>query len=135
MSYLLDSNIVIASLNGHSGILARLSRLGPEDIVLCSPVLAELEYGARLSARAQENLRKLDDLIEQTRFISFGLDSARLFGRLKAQLRRQGITKTDFDLAMAAMALCSDLTLVSDDHAFHDGSIAGLAIENWLDGS
>lgn len=45
MSYLLDSNIIIAGLNGDPLVLARLSELSPDAVILCAPVLGELQYG------------------------------------------------------------------------------------------
>ncbi len=132
MSYLPDSNIIIAGLNGDSAVLARLDKLSPDEVILSAPVLAELEFGAQLSARQDENLKRLKILILNTRFEPFDFQAARLFGELKASLKRRGINKTDFDLAIAAMAIEQSAILVSEDHAFHDGSIPGLQVENWL---
>ncbi|MCP3963630.1 MAG: type II toxin-antitoxin system VapC family toxin [bacterium] len=133
MIYLLDANTVIARLNGDLRVATQLKRLKTEDVALCSPVLAELEYGAWYSQRREENLEKLHRLASGMRFEPFGFGASRHFGRLKATLRRQGINKTDFDLAIAAIALDLGAIVVSDDHAFHDGSIEDLQVENWLD--
>jgi len=56
LTYVLDTNIFIAGLNGNVAVLRRLDALNPEDIVLCAPVLAELEYGACFSVRKETNL-------------------------------------------------------------------------------
>jgi predicted nucleotidyltransferase len=45
LTYVLDTNIFIAALNGSVWVLRRLDALSPEEVVLCAPVLAELEYG------------------------------------------------------------------------------------------
>lgn len=130
--HVLDSNIVIASLNGNPAVLRRLGDLAFDDAILCAPVLAELEYGACLSARKQENLSKIRALANRMRFHPFDASAAQLYGELKAALRLRGLAKSEFDLSIAAIALDLRATLVSDDHAFHDGSIEGLAVENWL---
>ena len=122
MSYVLDTNTFIARLNGNAYIASRLRGLETNDVILCAPVLAELQYGACYSARRSSNLERLHRLAQ-------GL---RRYGELKASLRRQGVTKSDFDLSIAALALDLGAILVSDDHAFFDGSIPGLQAENWL---
>ena len=132
MTYVLDSNIFIAGLNGNATVLRRLDVLTPEDIVLCAPVLAELEYGARFSGRVEANLEKIKTLSSRARFQVFGDAAARRFGTLKAELRRRGTPKADFDLSIAAIAFDLEATLDSDDRAFHEDPIPGLAVENWL---
>lgn len=135
MTYVLDTNTFIAGLNGNATVLRRLDGLNPEDIVLCAPVLAELEYGARFSGREQANLAKIETLSSRTRFQAFGDTAARRFGTLKAELRRRGALKSDFDLSIAAIAFDLEAILVSDDRAFHDDPIPDLAVENWLLGT
>lgn len=132
MIFVLDTNIFIAGLNGNASVLRRLDALNPEDVVLCAPVLAELEYGARFSGREKANLDKIKRLASRTRFQVFGDAAARRFGTLKAELRRLGALKADFDLSIAAIAFDLEATLVSDDRAFHDDPIPDLKIENWL---
>ena len=132
MKYLLDTNIVIAGLNGDASVLARLVELNPEDAILCAPVAAELRYGALCSARKDQNLERVQRLVTSMRFEPFGLAASKIFGEIKAPFRTQGISKSDFDLAIASIALALDATLVTDDQALHDGSIAELVVENWL---
>lgn len=134
MTYVLDTNIFIAGLNGNVAVLRRLDALNPEDIVLCAPVLAELEYGACFSVRKETNLDKIKTLSGRTHFQAFDDAAARRFGTLKAELRRRGALKADFDLSIAAIAFDLEATLVSDDRAFHDDPIPGLELENWLMG-
>ncbi len=132
MSFVLDANTVIARLNGDQRVSDRLRKLTTEDVVLCAPVLAELEFGAWHSQRKKQNLGRLHELARGMRFEPFGFDAARRFGKLKAELRRRGATKTDFDLVIAAITLDLDAVLVSDDHTFFDGAIEDLKAENWL---
>ena len=118
MTYVLDANTVIAAFNGDNAVLERLEALKSEDVILCSPVLAELEFGAHLSSRKEENLARIDNLIASTRYEPFDLHAARLFGEVKANLQSRGVGKTDFDLAIAMVAVVTGAVLVSDDHTF-----------------
>jgi tRNA(fMet)-specific endonuclease VapC len=132
MSFVIDTNILVAALNGHPGILTRLDELTPWQAVLCSPVLAELEFGAQRSTRRVENRAKIERLATAMRFEVFRDSSARKFGEIKAEAYRRGFIKSDFDLAIAAVALDLGAVLVSDDRAFHDHPIPGLEVQNWL---
>jgi tRNA(fMet)-specific endonuclease VapC len=130
--HLLDTNIVIARLNGEPAIARRLQALRPEDIALSAPTLAELRFGAACSKKAAANLGRLQALAAVLRIFPFDERSALRFGDLKASLRSRGIAKSDFDLAIAAIALEQGAVLVSHDAAFHDGSIPELRVEDWL---
>ena len=55
---LLDTNIVIAFFNGNRAVLRRIQE-HISQIALSVLVVAELDYGAKASERAQENLEKL----------------------------------------------------------------------------
>lgn len=131
MSYVLDTNTVIAAFNGNDGVLERLVSLNPSDVILCSPVVAELDFGAHCSKHRDENLTLVNNLIASTRYEPFDLHAARLFGEVKASLRRRGANKTDFDLAIAVISLVHGAILVSNDQTFFDGLIPGLQVEDW----
>ena len=132
MSFLLDTNIVVAGLKKNPRVAQRLAELAPDQLILCTPVLAELRFGACRSVRRQENLERLDRLAARVRVEDFGPGAARWFGEIKADLRQKGIPKSDFDLAIASVALDLGATLVSNDKTFHDRQIGDLVIEDWL---
>lgn len=127
---LLDTNIVVAYLNGQADVAQRMTaRLS--EIALPSLVAAELYYGARASVRAEENLAKLDRLCSILPIVSFDLAAARQFGTLKAELRKRGKPTGETDAWIAAMALAHSATLVT--HNTRDFEhIPGLALEDWL---
>lgn len=55
VKYALDTNAVVAALNGVEPVLAKLAALQATDILLPAPVVAELFFGARASNRAREH--------------------------------------------------------------------------------
>ncbi len=132
MSYLLDTNIVVAALNGHESVVERLNSVPPGQALLPAMALAELRYGALSSGRIEENMLRVDRILELFVFIPVDRGVVEQFGVIKADLRRQGLTKSDADLLIAATATEIDSVLVTDDRALHDGSIAELQVENWL---
>ncbi len=132
MKYALDTNIVVAALNGVPSVSMRLASLQARDVVLPAPVIAELYFGARASTRVKENVARIDRLLE--RFVILPLDegAARTFAERKAGLRAKGLAKSDFDLAIAGIAIANGATLITHDAALLDGSIPGLLVEDWL---
>ena len=63
--------------------------------------------------------------------IPFDADCAEEFGRLRPDLRRQGITVDNMDLLIGATALVYDLTLVTHNTR-HFQNIPNLRLEDWL---
>jgi len=131
MTYLLDTNTCIKYLNGKSeNIRQRLEALQPQDIVLCSVVKAELFYGAMKSANPQKNLVKLQPFVSRFVSLPFDDEAAEVYGRIRAQLEKQGTPIGPNDLLIAAIGLANDVTVVT--HNTREFSrVTGLKLEEW----
>lgn len=129
MRYLLDSNVVIASLNRPDGPVARVLMSHPEgDLVTSSVVLHELYFGAYKSARVESNLAKLVTL----RFpvLDYTREDAHEAARLRATLRAAGTPIGPYDILIAGQALQRGLTLVTANvREFR--RVPGLLCEDW----
>ena len=88
--FLLDSNIVIALLQGDEVVLSNLDR-APE-VFIPAVVLGELFFGAAKSARPAENTDKVERFAANRRIVACDLDVAREYGRLKKRLQEKGRT-------------------------------------------
>jgi tRNA(fMet)-specific endonuclease VapC len=93
--------------------------------------LMELYYGAQRSAKPDANLARVRTLEHEFQVLSAGVSIAATFGTLKARMAAAGTMLDDFDLIIAATALASNLTLVSNNER-HFKRIDGLKIENWV---
>lgn len=132
MKYVLDTNVVIAALNGNDAVRARLATIAPGDVCLAVVVLAELLHGARRSRRSAENLARLNALADTLATLDVDRAVAERYGVVRAQLESRGRPKSDFDLVIACTALTNDATLVTHDHGLLDGEISELRTEDWL---
>jgi tRNA(fMet)-specific endonuclease VapC len=103
--YALDTNAVVAALNGEPPVPTKLTGLQAADILLPAPVIAELYFGARASNRVRENVARVDRLLALFGLEPFDEAAACRFAEVKAGLRRVGRAKSDFDLAIASIAL------------------------------
>lgn len=134
MKFLLDTNVLVCALNDTCGVRARLNEVeaSGSNILTSAVVVGELAFGASASARPEQNHARLRAMLSRIEVQPFAEDAARKFGEVKAALRTRGLAKSDADLQIAATAIIADATLVTDDQALLDGSIAGLRVENWV---
>lgn len=93
--------------------------------------MGELTHGAHKSARASENLVRLDVLLSAVTVLPFDERAARRFGLLKAELERSGAIVSDLDLQIASIALEYAAPFVTHNRQ-HFERIPGLMIEDWL---
>lgn len=132
MAYLLDTNIFIAALKGHPAVQAHLEALPLSDIIVSPVVLGELLTGVEKSARAAHNRARLTEVVAELTVVPLDERVSDAYGRLRADLERQGTPIGANDLWIAAQALALEATLVTDNLREFT-RVAGLRVENWLD--
>jgi tRNA(fMet)-specific endonuclease VapC len=127
---LLDTNIVIAFFNGNN-LVKRKIQERIERVALSVLVVAELDYGAKASQRAQQNLENLYRFLDIVRVVPFDLECAKVFGTIKSKLRVLGKPTGEVDALIAATTIANKATLVTANKK-HFENIDGLKIEIWL---
>jgi len=129
---LLDTNVVIAFFNGSKSVLERVhSEI--DRIALSTLVVAELDYGAKASQKAEENLEKLYRFVDIVRVVPFDLECAKIFGTIKSKLRKMGKPTGEVDALIAATAMSNKAVLVTGNRK-HFENIKGLKVEVWPTG-
>jgi tRNA(fMet)-specific endonuclease VapC len=124
---LLDTNIVIALFADEASVKQQLAIVG--EIFIPSIVLGELYYGARKSARAEQNIARIDEFAAGNTVLLCDTTTARQYGVIKAQLQVKGKPIPENDIWIAAIAEQHQLALVTRDSHFQH--IDGLVIEQW----
>lgn len=130
--YLLDTNIVIASMKGHPRVRQVLEALPLSRLRLSSIVLGELEFGAEKSAHGERNRARLAELTERLPLLGVDRQTCRRYGRIRAHLERQGTPIGANDIWIAAQALAADAILVTDNMR-EFSRVPDLSLENWLE--
>ena len=126
---LLDTNVVIAFFNGNQAVLKMIqSEIGR--IALSTLVVAELDYGAKASQKAKENLEKLHRFVDIVRVIPFDLECEKIFGTIKSKLRKIGKPTGETDALIAATAMAHRALLITSNKR-HFENIEGLKVESW----
>ena len=114
-------------LAGDPAIERRVSR-SPR-LLRAVVVLGELYYGAYKSARQDENLGRINDLISRGVMLAPDARTAAEFGTIKNELRLKGRPIPDADMWLAAAARQWGMTVLSRDQ--HFGDVDGLSWETW----
>ncbi len=134
MTYLLDTNIVIALLrNRPARVRERLRRVVSDGatITVSSVVLFELWYGVARSGRREENAERLRVFLSgNIGVLSFEESDAPIAGDLRATPEASGTAIGPYDLLIAAQALRTGTTLVTAN-ASEFARVAGLLCEDW----
>ncbi len=128
--YLLDTNVIIYAFKGVPSVVRQLELHRDDPMTISSVTLMELYYGAYKSQKVKANLAKVRAIEEAFYIVSPGPEVAETFGDLKADLESRGTPLDDFDLILAATALCYNLVLVSSN-ARHFQRVPGLKLEDW----
>ena len=131
MTYLLDTNVCIRLLNNTSpAVSARLAHQQPEDIYNSTVTQMELYYGAYRSAQVERNLAVLQRFFSQFTVLPLEPESARVAGRIRAELAALGTPIGPYDSQIAAIAMVNNLILVTHNTG-EFSRVNGLQIEDW----
>lgn len=125
--YLLDTSIVVAFPRGDLAVSERVAEA--EEVFINTIVLGELYFGARLSARAKENVAQVDSFATAARVIVCDRGTADRYADLKLRLRAKGRPLPENDIWIAATAQQHDLILISRDGHFEE--LDELTLATW----
>lgn len=134
MSYLLDTNICIAAMNGRpAGVADRIAVTIADGHVVAISTIAifELQYGIAKSVHIEKNIRALEVFLRPLLILPFGGDDARRAAQMRAALEKSGKPIGPYDYLIAAQALSQDLVLVTANIK-EFSRITGLRSENWI---
>lgn len=84
-SYLLDTSVVIDFLEGDHALTDHVDQA--EAIFVSCVTLGELYVGARKSVKAAANLARVEQYALESTIVDANLDTARLYGRIKNEMR------------------------------------------------
>lgn len=131
--YLLDTNIISDVAHNPSGLVAkRLEEMDPDAVVSSVVVAAEVWFGIESNPSFRSRTRT-ESFMRTVQVLELKPEVAKVYGRVRAQLKAMGKALGPNDLLIAAHALSLDATLVTGDaKAF--AQVPGLKVENWLKG-
>ncbi len=130
--FLLDTNICIYIRQERpEAVLRRFRRLRPGEAALSVITYGELIYGATKSARREAALATLRELIHWLPALPLPETTAETYGAIRFELAAKGEMIGNNDLWIAAHAVASGLTLVTNNER-EFRRVRGLTLQNWV---
>jgi tRNA(fMet)-specific endonuclease VapC len=127
----LDTNICIyIQRHKPQSVLARFEALRPGQAVISVITWGELLYGATKSRQPKTVLKLLEGFASLVPVLPMSPGCGKAYGQIRADLEKTGRPIGNNDLWIAAQALASGLTLVTNN-AREFERLPHLKIENW----
>src|ERR1700687_4455574 len=130
--YLLDTNICIYIRQERpEEVLRRFRKLRPGEAALSVITYGELLYGAAKSAQRVAALARLRELLHWLPALPLPEAAAETYGTIRFELAAKGEMIGNNDLWIAAHAVASGLTLVTNNER-EFRRVPGLTLQNWV---
>ena len=133
MPVLIDTDVAI-NLMRHSPYTLDCLANCQETVFLSSISVSELYFGAYNSARPEKNVAILEAFLQNFQTLTVTDAVARLFGKLKAALRKQSLQVASFDLMIGSIAL-ENGCMVATGNLRHFRHIKELQLSDWIRGT
>jgi tRNA(fMet)-specific endonuclease VapC len=134
MRDVVETTAFSAAMRREAGLLTFLKGYRPGDIVTVPPVVAEIQFGIeRLDNSSKKCLllkSERDRLLSVISVLPWLPESSMSFGKIKADLEREGKLIDDFDIAIAAIAISHKGGVVTSNLE-HFKRIKDLEIKYW----
>lgn len=133
MRYMLDTNICIYSIKHKpEQVFLRLQEHEPEDICISSVTYAELVHGVEKSQAIEKNRLALALLLANIEILNFDANAAESYGKIRADLEKQGTPIGPLDMMIAGHAKSLGYTVVTNNTKEFN-RVPGLKLENWAE--
>ena len=97
----------------------RLVALPSEDIAAVSTItVAEIRYGLAKRPEATALRSLMNSFLASIQVLPWRLEEAEVYGSIRADLEKKGVTIGNMDMMIAAHAIAAKATLVTNDKAF-----------------
>ena len=134
MSYLLDTNVCIALINGTSSqVRARLIQATRRKAMMSTSTIVahELWYGVAKSEQVARNARALRVFLSREVIVlDYSERDAHAAGQIRAELESKGQRIGEYDTLIAGQAFARNLILVTANTR-EFGRVNGLVVEDW----
>jgi len=130
LRYLLDTNIFIYIRQGRPEVIRRFAKIRTGEAGVSIISYGELFFGAAKRGRRHDDVERLRALMALLPCLTLPEAAAEAYGNIRADLESKGQVISNNDLWIAAHALASDLTLVTN-HEKEFRRVKSLKVQNW----
>jgi len=133
MRYLLDTDIFIFIRQRKPlDVAERFDRLHPGEAAISVITYGELLYGAAKSGRSADAFARLAAVTDLLPILPVPKGAGEVYGKIRAELESKGEMIGNNDLWIAAHAVESGLTLVTNNQG-EFRRVRGLKVQNWAE--
>lgn len=133
MRYMLDTNICIYLIkNKPEQVFSRLQEHEPSEICISSVTYAELVHGVEKSKAVEKNRLAFTLLLANIEILDFDAAAAESYGKIRADLEKQGAPIGPLDTMIAGHAESLSYTVVTNNMK-EFGRVQNLKLENWAE--
>jgi tRNA(fMet)-specific endonuclease VapC len=114
--FIIDANVVIDYLRGKNNLLCQL--MDNEVVSISVIVIGELIFGAENSIQIKKHLSQVEELLSKVNIVRIDYETAKIYGKIRADLRKKGTPIPENDIWIAATAMQHNFTLITNDKHF-----------------
>jgi len=132
--YLFDTDCIsnLLKKTPSKKFIEKIGNLDKNDQYISTITVGELVYGAFKSNESQLFLEKIKNIIlPAVNVLSFDISASFVYGKIRSELKREGIVISDADTQIASIAIANKLILITGNTR-HFKNIKYLSVENWL---
>lgn len=129
---LLDTDILIQFLRNDEDAKEKISRLLESYQLLSTSSInvAELYFGAYLSENKEENINSVNKLLSKLVIYPFDIIDGKIYGEIRASLKRKGELINELDIFIASIAIEKDITLITRNIKHYE-KVHKVQVETW----
>lgn len=127
--FMLDTNAVSHALKPGTAVARRIAKLPLDSLCFSAITEAELLYGIYRKPDRTSLNAFVREFLHKVRSVPWDSQAADAYGRLRSRMEAAGKSLTRPDMLIAAHAIASGLTLVSNDGEFRH--VPDLSVEDW----
>ena len=133
MRHMLDTNICIYVIKHKpEKVFQKLESIDPRDVCISSVTYAELICGVEKSSEVDRNRVALSLLLSNIEIVSFDVDAANSYGKIRADLESKGTPIGPLDTMIAGHAVSLGCTIVTNNTR-EFSRVNDLKIDNWAE--
>ena len=131
MRYMLDTNMCIFLMKNRPEVVEKYRQNKEHGIAISAITAAELQFGVFNSSQPEKNRNNLTAFFTGLAVLDFDDTAALEYGRIRAELQRNGTPIGPLDMLIAAHAKSCGMVLVTNNTR-EFSRVNGLKLDDWL---
>ena len=116
MNYLLDTCVISDLFKKIPAVIDHFKAVSPQQICISTITVMEVEYGLKLNEERAKKIRPIwKELLEHIAVIPYTSQCAEASGKIRADLKGEGLPVGPYDILIAGTAVVQEMILVTSN--------------------